>query len=112
MQHKSAKYLKVLGPNSGQSGHVSFAAHGHPNDPEVGGCAALFAVVEEPNGQLGPTPTRARVGIPAYNSGEGPALINAVNQWWTRLNAAGQGVHGPTPATSWWVGHSHGRPQL
>ena len=78
MRHKSAQYLKVLGPNSGQRGHVFVAAHGHPNDPQVGGCAAPFAMVEEPNGQLGPTPTRTWVGIPAHNKREGPAPINGV----------------------------------
>ena len=40
MRHKSAKYLKILSPNSGQSSHVVVAAHGHPKDPQVGGCAA------------------------------------------------------------------------
>ena len=57
MQHKSTKYLKVLGPKSGQSGHVFVA------DPQVGGCAAPFVVVEEPNGQPVPTPARAWVRI-------------------------------------------------
>ena len=79
MRHKSAKYLKVLGPNSGQSGHVFVAAYGHPDDPHVGGCVAPFAVVEEPNGQLGPTPTGTRVGIPAHNNCEGPVRINGVH---------------------------------
>ena len=79
MRHKSAKYLKVLGLNTGQSGHVFVAAHGHPNDPEVGGCTAPFAVFEEPNRQLGPTPTGTWVGIPAHNKREGPVPINGVN---------------------------------
>ena len=79
MQHKSAKYLKVLGPNSGQSGHVFVAAHGHPNDPQGGRCTAPFVVVEEPNGQLGPTPTRPWLCIPAHNTGKGPAPINGVH---------------------------------
>ena len=78
MRHKSAKYLKVLGPNSGQSGYVFVAAHGHPNDPQVGDCAALFAVVEEPNRQSRPTPTRTWVGIPVHNKREGPVPINGV----------------------------------
>ena len=79
MRHKSAKYLNVLGPNSGQSSHVLVAAHGHPNDPQVGGCAAAFAVVEEPNRQLCPTPAGTRVGIPAHNKREGPVPINGVH---------------------------------
>ena len=79
MRHKSPKYLKVLGPNSGQSGHVFVAAHGRPDDPQVGGCVAPFAVVEEPNRQLGPTPTVTRVGIPAHNEREGSVPINGVN---------------------------------
>ena len=79
MRHKSAKYLKVLGPNRGQSNRVFVAAHGHPNDPQVGGCAASFAMVEEPNRQLGRTPTRAWVGIPAHNNLEGPVPINGVH---------------------------------
>ena len=79
MQHKSAKYVKVFGPNSGQSGHVFVAAHGHPNDPHVGAGTAPFAVVEEPNGQLGPTPTSAWVRNPAHNKGKGPASINGVH---------------------------------
>ena len=73
MQHKSAKYPKDLGPNSGESGHVFVAAHTHPNDPQLGGCAAPVAVLEEPNGQLSPTPTGAWVHIPAHNKGKGPA---------------------------------------
>ena len=79
MQQKRAKSVKVLGPNSGRSGHVFVAAHGHPKETEVGGCAAPFALVEEPNGQLGPFATRAWVGIPAHNKGEGPAPINGVH---------------------------------
>ena len=79
MRHKSAKNLKVPGPNSGQSGNVFVAAQGHPNDPELGGCAAPFAMVEEPNGQLGPTPTRTWVGIPAHNKREGPVPINGLH---------------------------------
>ena len=68
--------------------HVFVAAHGHPNGPQVGGCAAPFAVVEEPNGQLGPTPTNARVCIPACNKRDGPSPINGVKLavvaggWW------------------------------
>ena len=79
MQHTSAKYMKGPSPNSEQRGHVFVVAHGHPNDPQGGGCAAPFVVVEEPNGQLGPTPTCARAHIPAYNKGEGPAPINGVH---------------------------------
>ena len=79
MRYKSAKYLKVLGPNSGQSNHVFVVAHGHPDDPQVGGCAAPFAVVEEPKKQLGPTPTGTRLGIPAHNKREGPVPINGVH---------------------------------
>ena len=38
-----------------------------------------FAVVEEPNRQLGPTPTRTWVGIPAHNKRGGPVAINGVH---------------------------------
>ena len=79
MQHRSAKYLRGLGPNSGQDCHVFVAAHGHPDDPQVGGCATPFAVVEEPNRQLGPIPTSTRVGIRAHNKREGPVPINGVH---------------------------------
>ena len=68
MRHESAKYLKVLGPISGQSGHVFVAAHSHPDDPQVGGCAAPLVVAEERNRQLGPTPSGTRVLIPAHQT--------------------------------------------
>ena len=67
---KSAKYPKILGPNSGQSGHVFVAAHGRFNDLQIGGCMAPFAMDDEPNGELRPTPTPAHVHIPTYNKGE------------------------------------------
>ena len=79
MRQKSTWYLKVLGANSGQSGHVFVAAHGHLDDPQVGGCRAPFAVVEEPNRPLGPTPTGTRIGIPAHNKRAGPVPINGVH---------------------------------
>ena len=79
MRRRSTKYLKVLGPNSGTSGHVVVAADSHPNDPQVGRCAAPFAVVEEPNKQLGLTPGRTWVGIPAHKKSEEPIPINGVH---------------------------------
>ena len=112
MQHKSDKYVKALGPNSGQSAHVFVAAQGHPNDLRLGQCAVPLAVVKEPNGQLCPTSTCTWVRIPAHNKGEGPAPINGVHWWWKRLNVVGPRVLGPTTATSGWVVHDCGGPQL
>ena len=63
----------------GQRGRVLVAARGRPNDPQVGGCAAPFAVVEECTGQLGPTPTGTWVRIAAPNKGEGLAPMNGVH---------------------------------
>ena len=50
--------------------------HSHPYHPRMCGCAARCAMVEEPNGELGPITRGTRVGIPTHNEGEGPLAIN------------------------------------
>ena len=47
--------------------------------PTLRGCAAPCSLVEEPNGELGPTTTGARVRIPTHNEGEGPCPIDGVH---------------------------------
>ena len=59
-----ATNLQVVGPYRCKCRHVLVPAYGHPYHPQVRGCAAPCAVVEEPNGELGPTTTVARVRIP------------------------------------------------
>ena len=69
MRHKSAKHLKVLSQNSGQSGHVFVAAHGHPNDPRQ---ALPYGLPKCLNGAVGHTTqsflARARVITPCSGS--------------------------------------------
>ena len=46
-----ATNLQVIGPYRCKCRHVLVPAHGHPCHPQVRGCAAPCAVVEEPNGE-------------------------------------------------------------
>ena len=84
MQQERAKCRMVLSPYSGQSGYLFIPAHGDHNYPRIGGCAPLFAIVGEPSGYWGPTPTRACICIPTYNEREGPPPVNGGQLWWTR----------------------------
>ena len=61
-----ATKLQVIGPYRCKCRHVLVPAHGHPYHPHIRGCAAPCAVVEQPNGELGPTTTGARVHIPMH----------------------------------------------
>ena len=74
-----ATNLQVIGPYHCECRHVLVPAHGHPYHPQVRGCAAPCAVAEEPNGELGPTTTGARIRIPTHNEGEGPCPIDGVH---------------------------------
>ena len=62
-----ATCLHVLGPYRCYCGHILILAHSRPYHPQVWGCATLYAVAEEPNGELGPTTTSARLRIRTHD---------------------------------------------